>query len=105
MLVGLGQATHAAIVLPIGVLLVAAYLPFVPDRAHAPALVRALVLIALPAIWLVFASPGYADATMRDRLVNFVITLGPRVLIVVLPIIFVLAAPHGHPGARAAGAR
>src|SRR5438128_2558369 len=32
LLVGLGQATHAAIVLPIGALLVAACLPFVPDR-------------------------------------------------------------------------
>ena len=43
-LVGLGQANHAAIVLPIGVLLVAATCPFVDrDRARAPALVRAVV--------------------------------------------------------------
>ncbi len=42
-LVGLGQANHAAIVLPIGVLLVAYWLIFEPDRACALALVRALV--------------------------------------------------------------
>jgi len=40
-------------------------------------------------------SPGYADATTRDRLVNFVGTLGPRVLIVALPLIFVLARRTG----------
>jgi len=46
----------------------------------------------------VFASPGYADATMRDRIANFFSTLGLRLLIVVLPLVFVWAR---HTGARA----
>jgi hypothetical protein len=95
LLVGLGQASHAAIVLPIGALLVAACLPFVPDRR---ALLRWYVLsllITVPAVVLVFVSPGYADATMRDRLVNFIGTLGPRCLLVAMPVIFALARRTG----------
>jgi hypothetical protein len=53
------------------------------------------LLITLPAVVLVFASPGYADATTRDRLVNFIGTLGPRVLLVAMPVIFALARRTG----------
>jgi len=95
LLVGIAQATHAAIVLPIGVLLVAVCLPFVSDRRTLLRWYALSVLIALPAVVLVFASPGYADSTMRDRLVNFVGTLGPRVLIVAFPLIFVLVRRTG----------
>ena len=95
LLVGIGQATHAAIVLPIGVLLVAASLPFVVDRRALLRWYALSVLIALPAVALVFASPGYADSTMRDRLVNFVGTLAPRVLVIALPLMFVLARRTG----------
>ncbi len=94
-LVGLGQATHAAIVLPIGVLLVLAYLPFAPDRRALLRWYALSLLIALPAVWLVFASPGYADSSMRDRLVNFFGTLGPRILVIALPLIFVLLRRTG----------
>lgn len=95
LLVGLGQATHAAIVLPIGALLVAACLPFVPDRRALLRWYALSLLITLPALVLVFASPGYADATMRDRIVNFWGTLGPRVLIVGMPVIYALAKKTG----------
>ena len=95
LLVGIGQATHAAIVLPIGVLLVGWWLLFAPDRRALLRWYSLSVLIALPGVVLVFASPGYADSTMRDRIVNFGTTLGPRVLIVALPIIFVLARRTG----------
>ena len=97
LLVGLGQATHPAIVLPIGVILVAACLVFrfVPDRQALLRWYALSVVIALPAVVIVFASPGYADSTMRDRLVNFFGTLGPRILVVALPIIFVLLRRTG----------
>jgi len=94
-LVGLGQATHAAIVLPIGALLVAACLPFVPDRRALLRWYALSLLITVPAVVLVFVSPGYADATMRDRLVNFIGTLGPRCLLVAMPVIFALARRTG----------
>ena len=94
-LVGLGQATHAPIVLPIGALLVAVCLPFVPDRRALLRWYALSLLITLPAVVLVFISPGYADATTRDRLVNFIGTLGPRVLLVAMPVIFALARRTG----------
>jgi len=94
-LVGLGQATHAAVVLPIGVLLVAGACFFVRDRRRLLGWYAVSLLIALPAVVLVFASPGYADATMRDRIANFFSTLGPRVLVVVLPLVFVWARRTG----------
>lgn len=95
LLVGLGQATHAPIVLPIGALLVAACLPFVSDRRKLLRWYALSLLITLPAVVLVFVSPGYADATTRDRLVNFIGTLGPRVLLVAMPVIFALARRTG----------
>ena len=95
LLVGLAQATHAAIVLPIGALLVLACIRFVADRARLLRWYALSLVIALPGVLLVFASPGYADSTTRDRLVNFVSTLGPRVLIVALPVIFVLLRRTG----------
>jgi hypothetical protein len=95
LLVGLGQATHAAIVLPIGALLVATCLPNVSDRRALLRWYALSVLIALPAVVLVFASPGYADATVRDRLVNFGTTIGPRVVVVGLPVVFVLLRRTG----------
>ena len=91
LLVGLGQATHAAIVLPIGVLLVAVACFFVPDRRRLLRWYGVALLITLPAVMLVLASPGYADATLRDKLANFASTLAPRLLIVLLPIVFVWA--------------
>ncbi len=95
LLVGLAQATHAPIVLPIGALLVAFWLVFERDRRALLRWYALSLLISLPAVALVFASPGYADSTMRDRLVNFIGTLGPRVLVVAIPIILVGAQHLG----------
>ena len=95
LLVGLGQATHPAIVLPMGVLLVAASLPFVPDRRALLRWYALSVAIALPAAVLVFSSPGYADSTTRDRLVNFIGTLAPRILVIAIPIALVFVRQTG----------
>jgi hypothetical protein len=102
LLVGLGQITHPAIVLPIGVLLVAGCLVAgaagwraVSDRRALLRWYSLSLLIALPGVLLVFASPGYADSTTRDRLVNFVGTLAPRLLVIALPIIYVLLRRTG----------
>lgn len=94
-LVGLGQATHPAVVLPIGLLLVAGSCLFTRDRRRLLGWYVVSLLITIPAVVLVFASPGYADATTRDRIANFFSTLGLRVLIVVLPIAFVWARRTG----------
>ena len=89
-LVGLGQATHAPIVLPIGLLLVV-------DRHVGSSRTAGRCCATTPSrSWwrcpprsLVFASPGYADSSERDRLVNFVGTLAPRLLVIALPFLFV----------------
>jgi hypothetical protein len=88
-LVGLGQANHAAIVLPMGVLLVLYYLPFAPDRRLLLRWYALSCAIALPAVWLVFASPTTQQSTTGSQVTNFFITLGPRIFIVGLPVICV----------------
>ncbi len=94
-LVGIGQADHAAIVLPIGVLLVVyAYVVSTEQRE----LLRWYPLscaMTLPAVWLVFASPTTAQSSLSVEISNLFITLGPRILIVGLPIICVLVQRTG----------
>jgi hypothetical protein len=89
-LVGLGQLNHAAIVFPIGVLLVAYYLVVTRDRREVLRWYALSCLMTLPAVWLVFASPTTAESTVNQELSNFFITLGPRVIIVGLPVLCVL---------------
>jgi hypothetical protein len=51
--------------------------------------------IAEPAVVLVFVSPGYADTSWGSRILNFWITLGPRSIIVLLPMLFVALRQAG----------
>jgi hypothetical protein len=87
-LVGIGQATHPAVVLPIGLIVVLLYLPFTKDRG---ALLRWYALscaMAIPAAFLVLFSPTITATSTYQKNLNFWITLGPRVLIVVLPLFY-----------------
>jgi hypothetical protein len=96
-LAGLGQATHAAVVLPIGVIVVACWLRWEPDR---PKLLRAYavsVLIAAPAAWLVLLTPAYTDSSTGVKLVNFIETVAPRLLVVVVPILLVRLRRFARP--------
>jgi hypothetical protein len=94
-LIGLGQANHAAIVLPIGVMLVAYYLVVERDRWLVVRWYALSCVLALPAVWLVLASPTTAQSSTGAEISNFFITLGPRVIIVGLPVICVLAQRSG----------
>jgi hypothetical protein len=94
-LVGVGQANHAAIVLPIGVLLVLYYLPFARDRRELLRWYALSCAMALPAAWLVLASPTTAESTVGAEVSNFFITIGPRIIIVGLPVICVLLQRTG----------
>lgn len=90
-LVGIGQANHAAIVLPIGMFLVAYYLIANPsDRRSVLQWYPLSFVLALPAVWLVFASPTTAQSSVGLEVSNFLITFGPRVIIVGLPVLCVL---------------
>ena len=59
------------------------------------------LLIALPAVVLVFASPGYADSTTRDRLVNFVEHVGAALVRDRAPHRLCPHAPHAASAALA----
>lgn len=89
LLVGLGQANHPAVVLPIGIAVVAVWVVIGhEDRGRLLRWYALSLAISLPPALLVVDSPVYADSTTRDRVVNFFSTLGPRLPVVALPIAF-----------------
>jgi hypothetical protein len=102
-LVGLGQANHAAIVLPIGVLLVAFALIVSRDRGEILRWYALSLVITIPAAWLVFASPTTTVTSTGSQVVDFFGTLGPRVLIVALPVFCVVLQRAGIPALAPVG--
>lgn len=102
-LVGLGQANHAAIVFPIGVLLVVFALIVERDRWEILRWYALSLAITIPAALLVLASPTTTDAGIGGQIVNFFGTLGPRVLVVALPIFCVLLQRTGIPALAPVG--
>ena len=96
-LAGLGQATHPAVVLPIGLLLVAFWWRWETDR---PRLLRyyALSLIpAIPAAWLVIASPVFVDSSPMVVATAFVGTVAVRSLVLAVPIALVAVQRRFQP--------
>ncbi|HTL84246.1 MAG TPA: hypothetical protein VL856_03635 [Acidimicrobiia bacterium] len=86
LLVGFAQLTHPVVVGPIALVVVLLYLPFTRERVALIKWYALACVIALPAVFVVLASPAYADA--GSQVVNFFGTIGPRVLIVVLPMFY-----------------
>jgi hypothetical protein len=87
----LAQVTHPAVILPIVGALVAGWMVFEPDRR---ALLRAYALSVLPAIpaaLIVLHSPVFVETSAATKFVNFWSTVGPRVLIVAIPLALVVA--------------
>jgi hypothetical protein len=96
-LAGIGQATHAAVVLPIAVMLVAGWLWFEPERRRLVLAYAASLVIAAPAAVLVFLTPAYTDSSLGVKVVNFLETVAPRTLLVVIPIVLVLLRRVARP--------
>jgi hypothetical protein len=95
-LVGIGQLTHPAVVLPIAALVVALRLRWEPDRRRLLGAWALSVCIAAPGIWPVLASPVFSDSSTATKLVEFVGTVLIRAC-VLLPALLVLVAdnrPH-----------
>ena len=86
-LAGLGQATHPAIVLPIGLALVAGWLWWEADRRALLRWYGVALLLTLPAALLVYASPVVQDSSRTTVAIAFAETFGVRMLVVVIPII------------------
>ena len=100
----LGQITHPAVVAPLAAGLVAGRLlwdrrrasgasPASPEAQEPGRLLRwyGLSLIPMiPAAWLVVRSPVFEDSSTAVKAANFVTTLVPRSLVVVIPLVLVL---------------
>jgi hypothetical protein len=102
-LVGLGQATHAAVVLPIGMLTVLVSLSFVVDRREVLRHYALACVFSIPAVGLVFASPTIAQTSIGQQLSNLFITIGPRVIVVGLPLICLMLQRTGRPALAPVG--
>jgi hypothetical protein len=89
-LAGLGQATHPAVVLPMGVVLVAWWWYWEPDRRRLLRSYGASLLPAVPAAVLVFASPVFGDSDPGVVATSFFGTLGVRILVLAVPIALVV---------------
>jgi hypothetical protein len=86
---GLAQATHAAVVLPLALLLVVCWWPREPQRRRLARCYAISVAIALPAAVLVFISPVVGDTPTSSALANLVGTVSSRGLVLAVPIALV----------------
>jgi hypothetical protein len=89
-LAGLGQATHPAVVLPMGIVLVASWWYWEPDRRRLLRYYAASLLPAIPAALLVFLSPVFGDSDPVVVATSFFGTLGVRILVLAMPIALVI---------------
>lgn len=86
-LLGLAQATHPAVMLPIVGPLVLARLIWEPQRARLAGGYVLSLVIAVPAAWLVFASPSVGDSSTGTLVTNFFETVSLRAIVVAAPFI------------------
>ena len=88
----LAQVTHPAVVAPIAAGAVALRLPFEtgPGRRRLLRWYGLSLLPMIPAAWLVVRSPVFEDSSLTVKLANFVTTLLPRCLVLVVPVGLVL---------------
>jgi hypothetical protein len=107
LLCALAQVTHPAVVAPIAFGAVALRLPFESPKTGRRRLLRwyGLTLLPMvPAAWLVVRSPVFEDSSTAVKLANFVTTLAPRCLVLVIPVGLLLAL-RGRPGGATAAGR
>jgi hypothetical protein len=88
-LAGLGQATHPAVVLPIGLLLFAFWWRWEPDRRRLLRYYALSLIPAIPAAWLVVASPVFVDSSPVVIATAFLGTVAVRCLVLAVPIALV----------------
>jgi len=94
-LAALAQITHPAVLLPIVAGTVLLRLRWEPDRR---ALLRAYaisVVPALPAAWIVLRSPVYIESSRATKIGQFIGTVGPRALVIAIPVVLVVARKWG----------
>ena len=91
---GLAQATHAPLLMPIAGLVVAVRFVFWEADRRRLAMYYALSLaIALPAVWMVFASPVVEDTSLAVQMGNLIGTVGMRAPVIWWPFLLVWLVP------------
>ncbi len=95
-LAALGQATHPAVVLPICALLVACWWRWEPDRRRLLRYYAASLVLAIPAAWLVLASPVFIESSIESKVLNFFGTVSVRGLVLLVPVLLVLLKKYGY---------
>ena len=84
---GLAQATHPAVLLPIVGPLIVVRLIWEPRRTHLLAYYALSLAIAAPAAWLVVASPSVGDNSTATLATNLFDTVSLRAIVVAAPFI------------------
>ncbi|MEP7216679.1 MAG: hypothetical protein ABI782_10540, partial [Anaerolineaceae bacterium] len=90
LLVGLAQAGHPAVLLPLAGMLFVGRFPFEPDKRRYLLSYLASLVVAAPATWLVLISPVVEDSSTASLLANFVGTVSVRAGVVAAPFIVLL---------------
>ena len=101
-LVGLAQATHPAVMLPIVGVLAVGLLRSDPDRRDVLRRYALSLMPAIPAAILVVASPVYTESSTLTKVWSLINTIGPRCWIVFIPLVL-LWVIHRRPDPRLAG--
>ncbi|MCU1380979.1 MAG: Undecaprenyl-phosphate mannosyltransferase [Acidimicrobiales bacterium] len=102
LLLALAQTTHVAVIGPIALGLVALQLRREPQRRAPIARYLASLLPAIPAAVIVLRSPVYTDSPVLVRAWGFINTVGPRSLVVVVPLVLLAIAGRHETWAGAA---
>jgi hypothetical protein len=89
------QGTHPAVLIPITVLVVAAWLPWERHRRKLLVGYGLSLLVALPAVWFVFDSPVMEDSSLVTKVGNFAATLITRIFVVAVPLVLAALRNHG----------
>jgi hypothetical protein len=84
-LFGLAQATHPAVIMPIALVLVVGYLRWEERPADLLRRYAVSLVPALPAAFLVVRSPVFGETSTMVKAWNFIDTIGPRCLVLVIP--------------------
>jgi hypothetical protein len=102
-LVALAQVNHAAVLGPVTAVIAAAWWYWEPHRRRLVVAWIVATVPALPAAYLVIASPVFVESSFRDKIVNFFGTVGMRGLVVAVPLcLLALQGRIVRVGARAA---
>ncbi len=90
---GLSQATHPAVLMPIAGMLIVGRLWREPDRGRLLRLYGLSLLIAAPAVWMVLASPVVEDTSLSSQVKNLIGTVSLRSLAIAAPFAFLALRP------------